>query len=396
MQLMISRPADPVSDSPPHPAKGGVPSPRRGEDASPQGERVRGRVAPFFAIAFASFACALPARAENATIRRVVDGYVTPAYADAHETAATVRGDMERLCGDPSAASVASARADFVALVAAWSRIEAVRFGPVTEQNRLERILFWPDRKSIGLKQVQAAIAAKDPTASDPATLAQKSVAMQGLGALEFVLFGAGSETLEANGDLYRCEYGRAIATNVERMLAEIQTGWSEPAGIAAQWTNPGPDNPLFRDDAEAMTELLDVLVHGMELVRDVRINGFLGEAPDGDKPKQAVFWRAEASVVSIEANLAGLLALFDAADFAPLLPADQTWLPGSVDFEFSNAATALAGLDGPVDALLADPVRRDRLAYARLVTSSLSDLLGDKLAPALGLTSGFSSLDGD
>ncbi len=339
---------------------------------------------------------ALPAHAENATIRRVVDNFVIPAYADAHEAAATVRNDLERLCADPSAAGFASARADFVALVANWSRIEAVRFGPVTEQNRLERILFWPDRKSIGLKQVQAAIATKDPTASDPATLAQKSVAMQGLGALEFVLFGAGSETLDADGYPYRCVYGRAIATNLERMLAEIQTGWADPAGIAARWASPGPDNPLFRDDAEAMTELLDVLVHGTELVRDVRIGGFFGETPDDDRPKQALFWRAQATTVSIDANLAGLRALFDAADFTPLLPDDQSWLPGSIDFEFSNAAAALAGLDGPVDALLADPVRRDKLAYARLVTSSLSELLGDRLAPALGLTSGFSSLDGD
>jgi predicted lipoprotein len=31
-----------------------------------------------------------------------------------------------------------------------------------------------------------------------------------------------------------------------------------------------------------------------------------------------------------------------------------------------------------------------------RLVTSSLSDIIGSKLAPALALTAGFSSLDGD
>jgi predicted lipoprotein len=30
------------------------------------------------------------------------------------------------------------------------------------------------------------------------------------------------------------------------------------------------------------------------------------------------------------------------------------------------------------------------------IVTSGLSDTIGEKLAPALGLTSGFSSLDGD
>ena len=83
-------------------------------------------------------------------------------------------------------------------------------------------MLFWPDRKGIGLKQVQAALAAKDPTAADAAQLAGKSVAMQGLGALEFVLFGTGAETLAGTGDAYRCAYGAAIAANLDGIAAEL------------------------------------------------------------------------------------------------------------------------------------------------------------------------------
>jgi uncharacterized protein len=48
----------------------------------------------------------------------------------------------------------------------------------VVEENRLERILFFPDRKGTGLKQVQATLAASDETATDVAALSGKSVAM--------------------------------------------------------------------------------------------------------------------------------------------------------------------------------------------------------------------------
>ena len=89
----------------------------------------------------------------------------------------------------------------------------------MTKENRLERILFWPDRKSTGLKQVQRALAEKDATATNPAKLKGKSVAMQGLGALEFVLFGTGAEKLAGPGEDYRCAYGRAIAGNVGTSL---------------------------------------------------------------------------------------------------------------------------------------------------------------------------------
>jgi predicted lipoprotein len=100
------------------------------------------------------------------------------------------------LCAHTSPASVARRRARGVSRCGPQpGRRRDIRFGPVTEENRLERILFWPDRKGIGLKQVQAAIAGEDATAADPQTLPGKSVAMQGLGALEFVLFGTGSDS---------------------------------------------------------------------------------------------------------------------------------------------------------------------------------------------------------
>jgi predicted lipoprotein len=347
-------------------------------------------------LAFGVAAFAGAAHAENAAIVRAINGYVLPAYIDFHTAATTMRVGMGELCDAPAPDRLASAQAEFLTLVTAWSGAELLRFGPVAVENRLERILFWPDRKSIGLKQVQAALAQKDPTATDPVTLAGKSVAMQGLGALEFVLFGTGNEALGEAGEGYRCAYGRAIAENVEQIAAAVLAGWQAPDGIAKAWANPAADNALYRTDQEAMTELLDVFVHGTELVRDVRIGGFLGETADDDKPKQAIFWRSGGTVASIAGDLGGARKLFETVDFAQLLPADSAWIAQSTDFEFGNADRALAALSGPPADLLSERESREKLAYVRLVTSSLSELFGTRLAPALGLTAGFSSLDGD
>ncbi|WP_353643740.1 imelysin family protein [Mesorhizobium sp. WSM2239] len=346
---------------------------------------------PFLAIAFAL--CG-PARA-NPVIPDVIAGFVRPAYETFHSASSKLGGDMDALCAKPSAERLSAAERAFLAAVTAWSEVEIIRFGPATEENRLERILFWPDRKSIGLKQVQRALAEEDASAADPATLAGKSVAMQGLGALEFILFGTGAEGLVEPGGAYRCAYGRAIAANLQGMAAAILAGWQSPDGIARQWANPGADNSLYRTDGEALTELLDIFIHGFEMVRDVRLNGFLGEEADGDKPKQAIFWRSGATLASIDANLRGLRKLFEASGFSSLLPQDSAWIADSVGFEFANAGRAL-DMDGPIAEILADPAQREKLAYARLVTSSLSELFGAKLTAALGLTAGFSSLDGD
>ena len=351
----------------------------------------------FVAALCFSVVAAAPAFASKATdiVNDAIDGFIRPGYHSFHQTTSQLSEAARALCATPTQAALDDARNAFGATVDAWSRIEIIRFGPITEENRLERVLFWPDRKGTGLRQVQAALATKDHTAAEPAQLAGKSVAMQGLGALEFVLFGTGSEAL-ATGDAHRCSYGVAIAGNLETISAVVDAEWADADGFAKTWANPSADNPLYRDGTEAVTELMDVFVTGTELVRDVRLGGFLSEEAKGDKPKQALLWRSGKTIDALAGNLDGMRALLEASKLADALSPDQTWMGGEALFEFSNAAKAAKAANGPIADVLADPEKRAKLAYFGLVTSSLSNIFGTQMSGALGLTAGFSSLDGD
>ena len=352
-----------------------------------------------FCAALVALACApfsaWAAEADPAVVGRAIDGFVRPAYAAFHETTGALDKAAKTLCAAPDAAGLDAARTAFDATVAAWSRVEIVRLGPVTEDNRLERILFWPDRKSIGLKQVQAALAAKDETATTVDSLTGKSVAVQGLGALEFVLFGTGSEDLAA-GDAHRCAFGAAIAGNLDAIAGSLEQGWNGPDGFSARWTQPAADNPLYRNDTEALNELAAIFVNGLELIRDQRLNGFLGREMDDDKPKQALFWRSRNTVATLAGNVAGLKALFGASGYGRSPTADAAAIVTAIDAEFDKALAAAQAADAPVADLLADPVRRASLIDFGKATSRLSDLVGKQLSAKLGLSAGFSSLDGD
>lgn len=342
---------------------------------------------------------ALPASAAvkaSEVIGRAVNGFVRPAYASLHEHAAATAAAVRTLCEAPSQAHLDAARSEFSDAVDAWSTVEIIRFGPVTEGNRMERLLFWPDRKSIGLKQVQAALAGKDPTAVDPVALAGKSVAMQGFGALEYVLYGTGAETLTGGGEPYRCDFGTAVAANVETMAGEISAEWKKSDGFAALWTEPGPDNPLYRDGTEAVTELMGVFIDGLEQIRDVRLKGFLGASSETDKPKQAVYWRSGKTTDSLAGNLAGMDRLFEASHLGDALAEDARWMAESTRIQLANGVADAKAASGPIAEALADPARRARLDHFLLVTSSLSSLIGTRMSAEFGLTAGFSSLDGD
>jgi len=346
--------------------------------------------------ALAFVAAGSPASAGNAVVERAIDGFVRPGYAAFAARSGELRADMDALCAEPGPAALEAARRAFGEEVAAWSRVEPLRFGPVTEQNRLERILYWPDRKSIGLKQVQRALAEEDPSVTDPAALAGKSVAVQGLGALEYVLFGTDADQLAGNSAAHRCAFGLAVAGNLSSMAAAIDAEWAEPDGFARTWSTPGPDNALYRTDAEALTELVDVFIHGLEQIRDVRLKGFLGAAPQDDKPKQAVFWRSGLTVASLAGNIAGLRDLFAASGLREAMSADNRWIADSISAQFANAGQVLDGVPGPVEDSLKVAERRAQLDYFGTITSGLTAAFAMRLAPDLGLSAGFSSLDGD
>ena len=236
-----------------------------------------------------------------AVMAKAVDDFIIPGYRNLTEKTAAATKATAKLCAAPSQATADGARTAFSEVVGAWSAIEVVRLGPALEQNRFERFLFYPDRKSTGLKQVQAIVSKKDESAADEARLKGKSVAAQGLGALEYVLYGTGAETLLNKDGDFRCRYGLAITKNLDTIANEFLAAWQKPDGIQAAWKDPGPDNPEFRNNREAATELLGILVHGVETVKDQRLKPFY-EGKD-DKGRRALVVLILVVILRLEAQ---------------------------------------------------------------------------------------------
>ncbi len=331
-----------------------------------------------------------------AVMARAVDDFIRPGYRHFTEDAATMEESMAMLCDAPSTESLTNAQSTFGDLVEAWSRIEIVRVGPVLDDNRFERILFFPDRKGTGLKQVQAALAKPDASVTSVETLKGKSVAMQGLGALEFVLFGTGSEALTTTEGHYRCQYGTAIAANLQRLGEELSAAWDAPDGVAAAWKAPGPNNPLYRDEAEAAKELLGVLVHAAETIRDQRIEQFYKGDAKKALPRQAIYWRSGNTFRSITANIEGLRDLLDISSMVELLADGNRSVVSSTDFVARSLSRVSADIKPDVAKVFEDPAQIAKLDFLLLNSRDLILRLNNDLGGGIGLAAGFSFSDGD
>lgn len=346
----------------------------------------------------ADFAAPPPISEEAArqVMTKVVDDFIRPGYRDFAGKSARMTNAMAGFCAAPSAATAAAARATFRETAESWARIEIVRVGPVIEANRFERILFYPDRKGTGLRQVQAVLASTDESATSPAGLSQKSVAVQGLGALEFVLYGTAADTLLGTPNGFRCRYGLSIAGNVQRVATELAQLWDEPDGIQQDWKNPGKDSAVFRQGQEALTEALGILVHSAEATRDQRIETFYKGEASNTFPRQALFWRSQMTFPMLAANLEGIHTLLDVSGFRDLLPPDQQSVVSSIDFVL-NALTRVARQMNPdVEVAVVDEKERQKLDFLLLDSRDLILRLNDGLGGGIGLGAGFSFSDGD
>jgi hypothetical protein len=331
----------------------------------------------------------------RAVVTQAIEQAIRPGFADYAKETGQLEKMLGGLCDEPSEAGLTTARAQFGTVVLAWSRIELYKIGPLLTDNRADKILYWPDRKGIGLKQVQAILSKPDWDAFDAETLKGKSVAVQGLGALEFVLFGTDSERLGTIEADFRCHYALAIATLLAETATQMSAEWNDPEGISRRLIFPTAGDADYRTATEVQEALVGLLAHGLEAVRDQRLLPFLGT--DGKaKPKSALFWRSVLTVPSIAANFDGLNRLLTASELVNYAPSENATIGTEAAAEFARAAASAATVSGPLDAALADPAQVAALNGLVESTRTLAKLLGDDLPAALGLSVGFSSLDGD
>ena len=348
---------------------------------------------------------------QQQVLDNTLNHYIVPAYSKLAAATGRLSQAIENLCENPAASQLDNVRTEFIQTVQAWGQIEWFRAGPVLDQNRVERFFYFPDRKSRGLRQVQTALIKENPDVTDLPLLQKKSVALQGLGALDFILFGKEAETLESR-NIFRCQFARTIGRNLDAIATKLATSWQQDETLRQRWVKPDETNPFFRTDKEAMNILIGTLIHGLEAVRDTRISVFLRENSKRDRPKSAPLWRSSATMRSIVANLQGLENLFEQSQIDSILPDTPPGTtpktpPGtfndlkeSIRFEFTQALQTAKELDGglnrPIAALLSDPAQRQKLAYLRLTIHFIVQRFDQEFAPAAGLAAGFSFGDGD
>jgi predicted lipoprotein len=348
----------------------------------------------------ASFA-ALPAAAfdDAALARQAYAGIILPGYARFDDTARTFAAKTEALCQSPSQMALDDARAAARAALLAWGRIEPLRFGPVMQKQRFDRLLFYPDQHGIVAKQTGKLLAKREEADIEAEKLAGASVAVQGFGAVDAALYGQGSEALASHAPeaSFRCRYVHALAVDIAQIAAETHAEWA--GDYKQQWLQPVAGNKAYLSPKETTQALFRAFVTEIEVISVQRLGPALDSAA---KPAGPLLPNSGLGLALILANIEGERDILGANGFGAgdLAVTDKERsamaILGSVATDLGFALRAGEAAVALAPNPLADDKARARLAPMLLSLKNAEETGRAALGDLTGQSLGFNSLDGD
>ena len=327
----------------------------------------------FLAFAHTGLALAQGTRIETIVSKNVLSGFVALAEQTQH-FADTAQDDCNPKSGD--------LRSAYRQAFLSWSRVSHLRFGPSEEDNRAFALAFWPDPRGKTPKALRGLILSEDAAALTPEKMQHASVAQRGFYAMDYLLFDP--ELIEIGSPAYRCDVIRAVAKDIAQTADILNTEWQS---FAPTLISPTQDS-AYRTEQEVSAVLFKSASTGLQFTSELRFGRPLGSF-DRPRPKRAEAWRS-----GLSQDLA-LAAIQGAGELAVALSSGQ-----GVSERLTTAKEAaelrLRQLADPNFSGVATPGGRIRLEAVQMSLNQFRSVVDGELAPHLGVSAGFNSLDGD
>ena len=334
-------------------------------------------------------------------INRFSHDFAIPAYSHFNEAAKTTMKSVGQLCKQLDKQALGTAQTAFSELVASWSIIEAIRFGPIRDKNRFEKIFFWPDPRSRGFKQVYRKMAELEVGGSSgKLNFRNSSVAIQGLPALEFLLYGAGFEVLVSGEQAStRCEFAAAISQNIFEISEDVLIAWTVQGGYADFLNSAGKTNSVFQSHAEVMQNILKSGSEILLLAVKSKLDSSVQKSTVKAKPKRAPFWRSNLTILNLRGNMTAIVQMHEKMQLVSLLPAEDQGIASQFAFEAEQVQKTFQKLESDAETwlqMVATDHKHELLRYVQIPMESVEQVLSSGYPELLGLQLGFNALDGD
>jgi len=323
--------------------------------------------------------------------------HIVPKYRQLAAQSSLLTQSIAGFCAQRSDESLLAAKTQFKQTQQAWQKIQHIQFGPVTMLMRNFSLQYWPDKKNLGSRQLNALL--KDALQSDTSKrydssfFIKASVAVKGYPALERMLF---EQKLidQLNSNPSYCPLMQAIAAHIGENTQAIVSEWK----LELENYREYGEESNYQSSMEAATEILKALVEPVEAISDAKIAVPLGSELQKMRWRKSESWRSGQSIENLRSNVAALQHLYSGIEVASaralLIESGATELAEIIDQQFSVLLLQLQGVTEPSN-MQYQQQQFNQLLQVQQQLKRLSDNLLAAMKP-LQINLGFNRRDGD
>jgi len=365
-----------------------------------------------FLVGFLLVFCSLQSLAvESTQFRKLNVGLlgqiVIPAYRHLFQSAVALNQQAIKSCKQPDDANFKNLRDRFSSYVNNWMAIEFFRNGPSKYLFRQNRIQYWPDKHNVVSRQLRSLLIDQNASLLDHSKFTQLSVGVQGVTALELLIYGKKALELFTNINIasqFRCQFIQAISYNQQVISQGLINDWiRQDNGYRNVLLN---ENNRLQVSKDIGIDILRLLYGEIEVIKTLKIIRPLDISIEKAKPRRAELWRSGLSTKNIRQNLQTVRLFFDPAspiyNFYNLENSvvNQTELNQSIAVKIDQlielSQQQLAQLSLPINEAVSDERNRPILLSLVNTLEHLANQIKQYTNDVYQSPLGFNSFDGD
>jgi len=346
---------------------------------------------------------------EKQVAREIAENTIANFHQNFAGSTKMLSAKSQAFCLNPNETTLEATQEQWRLAMSDWQAVKIINFGPIKVNNLSWRLQFWPDKKNLVGRKIKSLLKSKDTI--DHAKLKESSVVIQGLSALEYLLFdrtGAKLSHYQTNNrESRQCALLQTVASLTQQTAEHLSSAWQTKAEYLSVFVNAATistetNTTDITTATPPLTQLIESILANLETLKNDKLGAPLGLKSVSGKANAflAEAWRSQHSLALVSANLKSVRQLLvngellGLTDF--LIANDHQALASRLLMQIDAIQIALNTVDKPMAAAINHDESRTALSKAHADLAALIAILKRDIPIAMNITLGFNDNDGD
>ena len=320
----------------------------------------------------------------------IIDKFAIPTYQTLQKNADQLVKSNNEFCSNANSVNFNILKTNFHSTMDAWQVAQILRYGPAMKNMRFYRLEMWPDRSNAASKHLRKLLKEANPARLKAVRFAKASTAIQGLSAMERILYTkvVKADDFADDGKAnFKCHLLQAISVNIQTISNELLNAWQYD--YREILTKPSKNNAVFENDKAVSAQFLNSLNTQLQVILTQKFKRPFDH--NRFRLNRAESWRSQRSLRNITLNLSASKQLYETGFSSQI--SDKKILKKQQDL-FDQVIELATALEMPMEVAHAEHL--EKLKQWIKVIGVLKTSISSELPVAIDIPLGFNSLDGD